>query len=114
MFLLAVVDMFTLDLMKLKDVLSDLMDNPNNEDSSLKLQISDILTDVHNIVKYQELKNIVVFKTGSECIKWKIDYRMGPVMGQTPIMVITPDKWVTEIPKKETEKEEEEEIIYGE
>ncbi len=106
--------MFTLDLMKLKDVFSDLIDNQNNEDSSLKLQISDILTDVHNIVKYQELKNIVVFKTGSECIKWKIDYRMGPQMGQRPIMVITPDKWVAEIPKKKTEKEEEEEIIYGE
>ena len=29
--------MFTLDLMKLKDVFSDLMDNPNNEDSSLKI-----------------------------------------------------------------------------
>ena len=103
--------MFTLDLMKLKDVFSELLDHPCNQESSLKFQIGDILTDIHNLVKHQELKNIVVFKTGSECIQWKIDYRMGPEMGQTPIMVITPDKWVGEIPKKKTEEELLKEIV---
>jgi hypothetical protein len=32
-------------------------------------------------------------------------------MGQTPIMVITPDKWVAEIPKKKTEEELLKEIV---
>lgn len=93
------------DLMKLKKVISEILTSPRNKDGNHNFQIGDILIDIEEMEKSGELKNIYVFKSGSETEQWRIDFRRKDTPSQIQ-MIFFPYDWV-----KGIEKEKEKEVI---
>lgn len=95
-----------LDLIKLKDTIQNLINNPLNKNGRLEWQIGDILIDINSMLENKELKPIYVYDTASETEKWRRDFRESSQgMNQLPITIIFPYQWV-----KGLEKEKKEEV----
>ena len=80
------------DLLKIKEIIEKLLE----ADGSHKYQIGDLLIDIDGMIQDRELKDIVVFNTGTETEEWKINQRMSPSIGQKALLKITPNMWMKE------------------
>ena len=94
-----------LDLIKLKDTIQNLINNPLNKNGRLEWQIGDILIDINSMLEKKELKPIYVYETASETETWRREFRESSNgMNQLPLAIIFPYQWVKGL-NKENNKE---------